>query len=85
MRKEMRMKSYLYALAACFGLAQFTHAAVNADDLLPPEQAFVPTVTVSDKGVDVQFIIADGYYMYQSKITADTQPEKLLREPATFR
>lgn len=78
------MKSYLYALAACFGLAQFTHAAVNADDLLPPEQAFVPTVTVSDKGVDVQFIIADGYYMYQSKITADTQPEKLLREPATF-
>ena len=78
------MKSYLYALAACFGLAQFAHAAVNADDLLPPEQAFVPTVTVSDKGVDVQFKIADGYYMYQSKITADTQPEKLLREPATF-
>ena len=78
------MKSYLYALAACFGLAQFAHGAVNADDLLPPEQAFVPTVTVSDKGVDVQFKIADGYYMYQSKITADTQPEKLLREPATF-
>ena len=78
------MKKYFYALLACLSLAQFAGAAVNADDLLPPEQAFVPTVTVSDKGVDVQFKIADGYYMYQSKITADTQPEKLLREPATF-
>ena len=78
------MKKYIYALLACLSLAQFADAAVNADDLLPPEQAFVPTVTVSDKGVDVQFKIADGYYMYQSKITADTQPEKLLREPATF-
>ena len=78
------MKKYIYALLACLSLAQFAGAAVNADDLLPPEQAFVPTVTASDKGVDVQFKIADGYYMYQSKITADTQPEKLLREPATF-
>ena len=78
------MKPFIYALSACLSLTQFAHAAVNADDLLPPEQAFVPTVTASDKGVDVQFKIADGYYMYQSKITADTQPEKLLREPATF-
>ncbi len=78
------MKKYIYALLACLSLAQFAGAAVNADDLLPPEQAFVPTVTVSDKGVDVQFKIADGYYMYQSKITADTQPEKLLRDKATF-
>ena len=78
------MKKYIYALLACLSLAQFAGAAVNADDLLPPEQAFVPTVTASDKGVDVQFKIADGYYMYQSKITADTQPEKLLRDKATF-
>ena len=78
------MKKYIYALLACLSLAQFAGAAVNADDLLPPEQAFVPTVTVSDKGVDVQFKIADGYYMYQSKITADTQPEKLLRDKPMF-
>ena len=78
------MTKYIYALLACLSLAQFAGAAVNADDLLPPEQAFVPTVTASDKGVDVQFKIADGYYMYQSKITADTQPEKLLRDKATF-
>ena len=78
------MKKYIYALLACLSLAQFAGAAVNADDLLPPEQAFVPTVTASDKGVDVQFKIADGYYMYQSKITADTQPEKLLRDKPMF-
>ncbi|MFC2293444.1 MAG: protein-disulfide reductase DsbD, partial [Kingella oralis] len=78
------MKKYIYALLACLSLAQFAGAAVNADDLLPPEQAFVPTVTASDKGVDVQFKIADGYYLYQGKITADTQPEKLLRDQAAF-
>ena len=78
------MKKYFYALLACLSLAQFSGAAVNADDLLPPEQAFVPTVTVSDKGVDVQFKIADGYYLYQGKITAETQPEKLLRDKAAF-
>jgi len=78
------MKPFIYALSACLSLTQFAHAAVNADDLLPPEQAFVPTVTASDKGVDVQFKIADGYYMYQSKITADTQPEKLLRDKPMF-
>ena len=78
------MKPFIYALSACLSLTQFAHAAVNADDLLPPEQAFVPTVTASDKGVDVQFKIADGYYLYQGKITADTQPEKLLRDQAAF-
>ena len=60
---------------------QLAHAAVNPDDLLPAEQAFVPTVQVSDQGVQVQFKIADGYYLYQSKITAQTEPENLLGAP----
>ena len=78
------MRKLLYALFAWLSLLNITHAAVNPEDLLPPEQAFVPTVTVSEQGVDVQFKIADGYYMYQGKITADTQPEKLLADTPTF-
>ncbi|MCG7657697.1 protein-disulfide reductase DsbD [Wielerella bovis] len=79
------MKKWLYTLLACFSFATVAHAAVNPEDLLPPEQAFVPTVTVSDTGVDVQFKIADGYYLYQSQITADTQPEtNILAASATF-
>ncbi|SNB75339.1 protein-disulfide reductase DsbD [Kingella negevensis] len=78
------MKKYLYILLSCLALLPVAHGAVNPEDLLPPEQAFIPTVTVSEKGVDVQFKIADGYYMYQGKILADTQPEKLLSDKATF-
>ena len=49
--------------------------------LLPPEKAFVPQVNVTDKGINVEFKIADGYYMYQSKIVAATAPEGVLAEP----
>lgn len=41
--------------------------ALDANDLLPPEKAFVPELTVADDGVNVRFRIADGYYMYQAK------------------
>ncbi len=56
-------------------------AAVNPDDLLSPEQAFIPTVLVSDQGVQVDFQVADGYYLYQSKMAAHTAPESLLGKP----
>lgn len=78
------MKKWIFALLAYFSLLSLAHAAVDADNLLPAEQAFVPTVNVSDSGIDVQFSIAEGYYLYQSKITADTLPKNLLRNPATF-
>ena len=54
---------------------------VDASKLLPPEQAFVPQVQVSAEGINVQFQIADGYYLYQSKIEAATNPEQLLAQP----
>lgn len=54
---------------------------VDASKLLPPEQAFVPQVQVSAEGINVQFQIADGYYLYQSKIEAATDPEQLLAQP----
>lgn len=57
----------MLALFACLPAAY----AVDASKLLPPEQAFVPQLEVSEKGVDVRFAVADGYYLYQSKIEAD--------------
>ena len=54
------------------GLSSFAFA-VDANDLLPPEQAFVPQVNVTDQGISVQFKIADGYYMYQSKNRCNDQ------------
>ena len=74
------MKKLLYFFTAFFALCSSAFA-VNADDLLPPEKAFVPQVNVTDKGINVEFKIADGYYMYQSKIVAATAPEGVLGEP----
>ncbi len=75
------MNKLIAILGASLISVQLAHAAVNPDDLLPAEQAFAPTVQVSDQGVQVQFKIADGYYLYQSKITAQTEPENLLGTP----
>ncbi|MBH5329569.1 protein-disulfide reductase DsbD [Eikenella sp. S3360] len=52
--------------------------AIDADSLLPAEQAFRPTVIAEEQGVSVQFAIADGYYLYQEKISAATEPAGLL-------
>ena len=57
--------------------------AVDASKLLPPEQAFAPQVLAAQDGINVQFAVADGYYLYQSKIEAVTEPAGLLGE-ATF-
>lgn len=68
------MKTKFYQLfgvmCTLMGLGGIAHANINPDDLLPPEQAFVPTVEISPEGVKAQFKIADGYYLYQSKIQA---------------
>ena len=74
------MKKLFYFLAAFFALAGSAHA-IDASKLLPAEQAFVPQVNATEQGINVQFAIADGYYMYQSKMLADTAPAGLLAAP----
>ncbi|WP_051255715.1 protein-disulfide reductase DsbD [Conchiformibius kuhniae] len=71
----------LILLATLLGFSAFAGAAVNPNDLLPPEQAFVPTVHADENGIRAEFNIADGYYLYQSKITAETAPAELLADP----
>jgi len=74
------MKKILYFLTVLFAFCSNAFA-VDASKLLPPEQAFVPQVHVTTSGVSVQFKIADGYYMYQSKIMAATEPSNVLGAP----
>ncbi|QEY23113.1 protein-disulfide reductase DsbD [Neisseria animalis] len=76
------MKKILYFFAMLLALGNTAWASqVDASKLLPPEQAFVPQINVTDQGVNVQFKIADGYYLYQPKLTADTEPQNLLGAP----
>ncbi len=69
--------------ALLLGLFAFCQTAygIDASKLLPPEEAFVPQVQVSGNGLNVQFQIADGYYLYQSKLEAHTEPDIALNAP----
>lgn len=74
------MKKLLYFFTTLFTiliLAGSAYAEVDASKLLPVEKAFIPQVNVADEGVNVQFAIADGYYLYQSKIMVETEPSGL--------
>ncbi|MDO4879481.1 MAG: protein-disulfide reductase DsbD [Neisseria sp.] len=72
------MKKLIFFFTAMFSLCRALGAEIDASQLLPPEQAFVPRVEVSKDGAALSFDIADGYYLYQSKIEAATDPEGLL-------
>ena len=67
------MKKLIFFLAAFFSLSRAF--AVDASQLLPPEQAFVPQVKADKQGVTVEFKIADGYYLYRDKITVAAEPQ----------
>lgn len=75
------MKKLLYFFIALFALSGAARAEIDASKLLPPEQAFVPQVNATEQGINVQFAVAEGYYLYQSKILADTAPSGLLAAP----
>ncbi len=58
-------------LVALLWLALASPAAAQwfkkADELLEPEKAFRFSARVLEGAVEVQFAIADGYYMYRDK------------------
>ena len=63
-----------------FFISYASFAAVDPSDLLEPLEAFTPQIVVSDDGAVVQFKIADGYYLYRSKTSIQTTPEKVFGE-----
>ncbi len=80
--RKSPMKTLRAFFASLLLLGNMAFASpIDASKLLPPEQALIPQVNVTDQGINVQFQIADGYYLYQSKLGAATDPEGLLGEP----
>lgn len=73
------MKKLLLLLTSWLMLLPQAYA-VDPSKLLSPEEAFIPQVNVTEQGISAQFAIAEGYYLYQSKIEAETDPDGLLTE-----
>ena len=76
-RSRVCMASLLKLLFMLLVLLPGLNSAVLAADnnnLLPPEQAFIPDLVVHDQDIHVYFIIAEGYYLYQNKIQINTEP-----------
>ncbi|ASP17906.1 thioredoxin [Neisseria sp. oral taxon 020 str. F0370] len=73
------MKKLLFFFAALFSLGSVF--AVDPSQLLPPEEAFVPQVQATDKGVEIGFKIADGYYLYRDKINIAAEPQTAFAAP----
>jgi thiol:disulfide interchange protein DsbD len=81
----------LAGLLALFGLAGLAGAKPwwmrgvdsNATDFLPPDVAFRVGASVDGSVVRVRWIIADGYYLYRSKIDIKAEsPDLVVAAPA---
>ena len=73
------LKLLFMLLALLLGLNSAVLAADN-NNLLPPEQAFIPELIVHNQDIRVHFVIADGYYLYRNKIQIITEPADIFGE-----
>lgn len=72
-RSADRLRRGLAALALCAGAAA-AHAAVGEDELLPVDEAFaLGARAVARDRIEVDWAIADGYYLYRHRI--DVRPD----------
>ncbi len=63
---------YNFNLIALLFMLFSTLAMANEEELLPPEQAFaLSTALTSDNQIDLNWNIADGYYLYKQKLKLD--------------
>jgi thiol:disulfide interchange protein DsbD len=76
-------------------VAQSAQNLLGGEDPLSPEEAFVASVqAVNPDSIDIQFVIADGYYLYRDKMsfsvyddaqnTKDISPSKLVLSSPLF-
>ncbi len=59
----------------------YAQAQVDHTKLLSVEEAFIPTVTNLGDHLLVEFKIAQDYYLYQDKITLNTNQKNILSTP----
>jgi thiol:disulfide interchange protein DsbD len=79
----------LVLLAGFSGLAAATPwwmrgVASNDTDFLPPEVAFRVAAHIDGKVLKVRWVIADGYYLYRSKMEVRAESPDLVVSPAAF-
>ncbi len=56
--------------------------AIEEGDLLPVEEAYIPTVTVSDDVATLHFKVMPGYYLYKERITLEAaRPAEVVMGP----
>ena len=56
--------------------------AIEEDELLPVEEAYIPTVTVAGDVATLNFIVAPGYYLYKERISLEAaRPAEVVMGP----
>jgi thiol:disulfide interchange protein len=77
------MKKFLqHLLLLPMLLAAGFACAVDEDDLLPVEDAYIPTVTVASDVVTVSFKVAPGYYLYKERTSLEVaRPGEVVMGP----
>ena len=56
--------------------------AIEEDELLPVEEAYIPTVTVVDDVATLNFKIAPGYYLYKERTSLEAaRPAEVVMGP----
>ena len=77
-RTLMLSKLLLLPLLLLCGQAR----AIDEDDLLPVEEAFIPTVTVADNLATLNFKVTPGYYLYKERISLEAaRPAEVVMGP----
>lgn len=84
--------SRLAALVASIACVVFPARAATPDEPLEADQAFRPTARLvagtaassSRHGIDVEYRIAAGYYLYRDRLRFEVLPATLLIAPAEF-
>ncbi|MBE9609891.1 protein-disulfide reductase DsbD [Chitinilyticum piscinae] len=62
-------------------LAAGAYASTSGSNLLPPEEAFIPSARLIDaRHITVQWQIADGYYLYRDRISIQHNGQTLAAE-----
>ena len=76
------MLSKLLLLPLLMLLAAGSAYAIEEDELLPVEEAYIPTVTVVDDVATLNFKIAPGYYLYKERTTLEAaRPAEVVMGP----
>ena len=80
-RQPETMLKKIFSFFAFIIIPLSVFAAVDPSKLLKPLEAFSPQVLMQDNHTTVAFQIADGYYLYKSKMVIKTQPENVFGTP----